>query len=151
MLEPKVLDVNAVVLDMETMLRRVIGEDIDLTSNLDSELGTVKADQGQLEQVIMNLAVNARDAMPEGGKLIVETANTEMDDAFVRRYPYPVQPGLYVRLTVSDTGVGMDAATRARIFEPFFTTKEKGQGTGLGLCHGLRSRQAKRRLYRRLQ
>ena len=133
-LEPKVLDLNSVVQDMETMLRRVIGEDVDLTSNLDSELGTVKADQGQLEQVIMNLAVNARDAMPEGGKLIIETANTEMDETFVRRYPYPVLPGLYVRLTVSDTGIGMDAATRARIFEPFFTTKDKGQGTGLGLA-----------------
>jgi two-component system, cell cycle sensor histidine kinase and response regulator CckA len=132
-LELKVLDVNVVVLNMESMLRRLIGEDVDLTSGLDGSLGLVKADQGQLEQVIMNLAVNARDAMPDGGKLIIESSNIVMDKVFVSRYPYPVQPGSYVRLTVSDTGVGMDAATRARIFEPFFTTKEKGQGTGLGL------------------
>jgi PAS domain S-box-containing protein len=132
-LEPKVLSVNAVVRDMESMLRRLIGENMELTSGLDPNLGTVKADQGQLEQVIMNLAVNARDAMPEGGKLLIETTNTEMDATFVRRYPYPVKPGPYVLLSVSDTGMGMDAATRARIFEPFFTTKQKGQGTGLGL------------------
>jgi two-component system, cell cycle sensor histidine kinase and response regulator CckA len=132
-LEPRVLDLNSVVRDMESMLRRLIGEDVDLTSKLDPELGTTKADPGQLEQVVMNLAVNARDAMPRGGKLIIETGNTEMDELFVRRYPYPVQPGPYIRLTVSDTGSGMDAATRARIFEPFFTTKAKGQGTGLGL------------------
>jgi PAS domain S-box-containing protein len=132
-LEPRVLDLNHVVRDMESMLRRLIGEDVELTSKLEAKLGTTKADPGQLEQVIMNLAVNARDAMPEGGKLIIETANTEMDELFVRRYPYPVQPGLYIRLTVSDTGSGMDPATRARIFEPFFTTKAKGQGTGLGL------------------
>ena len=132
-LEPRVLDVNTVVKDMESMLRRLIGEDVELTSKLAGDLGTIKADPGQLEQVIMNLAVNARDAMPDGGKLIIETANTEMDDIFVRRYPYPVKTGLYVRLTVSDTGSGMDSATRARIFEPFFTTKSKGQGTGLGL------------------
>jgi PAS domain S-box-containing protein len=132
-LDPKVLDLNVVVLNMENMLRRLIGENIELSSALDADLGTIKADQGQLEQVVMNLAVNARDAMPDGGKLLIETANTEMDETFVRRYPYPVLPGRYVRLTVSDTGCGMDAQTRARIFEPFFTTKAKGQGTGLGL------------------
>jgi two-component system cell cycle sensor histidine kinase/response regulator CckA len=132
-LEPQVLVLNRVVSEMENMLRRLIGENIELTSNLDPALGAIKADPGQLEQVIMNLAVNARDAMPQGGKLMIETANTEMDETFVKRYPYPVQPGPYIRLTVSDTGCGMDARTRARIFEPFFTTKEKGQGTGLGL------------------
>jgi two-component system cell cycle sensor histidine kinase/response regulator CckA len=132
-LEPQVLVLNTVVSEMENMLRRLIGENIELTSNLDPSLGAIKADPGQLEQVIMNLAVNARDAMPQGGKLMIETANTDMDETFVKRYPYPVQPGPYIRLTVSDTGCGMDAKTRARIFEPFFTTKEKGQGTGLGL------------------
>jgi len=132
-LEPKVLLLNGVVGDMEKMLRRLIGEDVQLTTKLDSKLGKVRADQGQIEQVIMNLAVNARDAMPEGGDLSIETANTEMDEAFVKRYPYPVQTGPYILLTVSDTGTGMDDVTKQRIFEPFFTTKEKGKGTGLGL------------------
>jgi len=132
-LEPKVLILNTVVSDMEKMLRRLIGEDVELSTSLDPDLGKVRADQGQIEQVIMNLAVNARDAMPEGGKLVIHTANFEMDEAFVRRYPYPVQTGGYILLTVSDTGVGMDSATQHRIFEPFFTTKEKGKGTGLGL------------------
>jgi len=132
-LEPKVLFLNSVVSDMEKMLHRLIGEDIALNTLLDPELGKVRADQGQLEQVIMNFTVNARDAMPEGGKLIIETKNMIMDEEFVRRYPYPVQPGPYVLLKVTDTGIGMDSATQQRIFEPFFTTKEKGKGTGLGL------------------
>ena len=132
-LEPKVLLLNGVVGDMEKMLRRLIGEDVQLTTKLDAKLGKVRADQGQIEQVIMNLAVNARDAMPEGGDISIETANTEMDEAFVKRYPYPVQTGPYILLTVSDTGTGMDDVTKQRIFEPFFTTKEKGKGTGLGL------------------
>jgi two-component system, cell cycle sensor histidine kinase and response regulator CckA len=132
-LEPKVIDLNAVVFDTEKLLRRLIGEDIELSTPLAPDLGRVKADQGQLEQVIMNLAVNARDAMPQGGKLTIATENMVMDDAFVRRYPYPVQPGPYVCLTVTDSGIGMDAETKARAFEPFFTTKEKGKGTGLGL------------------
>jgi PAS domain S-box-containing protein len=132
-LEPKVLALNEVVSDIQKMLRRMIGEDVELTTQLDSNLGKVRADQGQIEQVIMNLAVNARDAMPEGGKLSIELTNMEMDQNFVKRYPYPVQPGPYVLLTVSDTGTGMDDTTRQRIFEPFFTTKEKGKGTGLGL------------------
>ena len=132
-LEPKILDLNEVVSDMEKMLRRLIGEDIELVTNRDPMLGRVRADQGQIEQVIMNLVVNARDATPQGGKLGIATANTEMDEIFVKRYPYPVQTGQYIVLTVSDNGVGMDAATKARVFEPFFTTKEKGKGTGLGL------------------
>jgi two-component system cell cycle sensor histidine kinase/response regulator CckA len=132
-LDPKVLDMNSVVPDMEKLLRRLIGEDIELNTALVPDLGKVKADQGQLEQVIMNLAVNARDAMPGGGRLLLKVENTIMDEEFVRRYPYPVQLGPYVLLTVTDTGCGMDAETKARAFEPFFTTKEKGKGTGLGL------------------
>jgi PAS domain S-box-containing protein len=132
-LDPRVLDLNSAVYDMEKLLRRLIGEDIELTTPLSPDLGRVKADQGQLEQVIMNLAVNARDAMPQGGKLVIATENMIMDEAFVRRYLYPVQPGPYVCLTVTDSGIGMDADTKARAFEPFFTTKEKGKGTGLGL------------------
>jgi CheY-like chemotaxis protein len=115
------------------MLRRLIGEDVELATKLDTKLGKVRADQGQIEQVIMNLAVNARDAMPEGGQLSIETCNTEIDEVFIKRYPYPVQTGPYILLTVSDTGTGMDDVTKQRIFEPFFTTKEKGKGTGLGL------------------
>jgi two-component system, cell cycle sensor histidine kinase and response regulator CckA len=132
-MEPKILLLNAVVSDTEKMLRRLIGEDIELIASLDPTLGKIRADQGQIEQVIMNLVVNARDAMPEGGRLVIETANFEIDDNFARRYAYPVLPGGYVRLTVSDNGTGMDTATQQRIFEPFFTTKEKGKGTGLGL------------------
>jgi two-component system, cell cycle sensor histidine kinase and response regulator CckA len=132
-LEPKILLLNAVVSDTEKMLRRLIGEDIELLTSLDSSLGKIRADQGQIEQVIMNLVVNARDAMPEGGRLVIETTNFEIDDEFVRRYAYPVLPGAYILLTVSDNGIGMDTATQQRIFEPFFTTKEKGKGTGLGL------------------
>ena len=132
-LDPKVLDLNSVVSDMGELLRRSIGEDIELTTRLTPELARLKADQGQLEQVLMNLVVNARDAMPQGGKLVIQTQNIVMDQAFVRRYPYPVQPGPYVCLTVTDGGIGMDAETKARAFEPFFTTKEEGKGTGLGL------------------
>jgi two-component system, cell cycle sensor histidine kinase and response regulator CckA len=132
-LDPKVLDLNVVVLDMDKMLRRLIGEDIELSTVLGPDLGRLKADQSQVEQVLLNLVVNARDAMPQGGKLLIDTQNMVMDEAFVRRYPYPVQPGPYVCLTVTDSGVGMDAETKARAFEPFFTTKEKGKGTGLGL------------------
>jgi len=132
-LEPKILVLNAVVSDTEKMLRRLIGEDIELRTTLESDLGKIRADQGQIEQVIMNLVVNARDAMPEGGKLTIQTRNFEIDDKFARRYAYPVLPGSYVLLTVSDSGIGMDTATQQRIFEPFFTTKEKGKGTGLGL------------------
>jgi CheY-like chemotaxis protein len=122
-----------VVSDVEKMLGRLIGEDIELTTGSEPGLGRVKTDQGQIEQVILNLAVNARDAMPHGGKLIIETSNVEIDEVFAQQSPYPIELGSYVCLAVRDTGVGMDAATQAQIFEPFFTTKEKGKGTGLGL------------------
>jgi PAS domain S-box-containing protein len=128
-LEPRILDLNAVVLDLEKMLNRVIGEDVELRTSLDRSLASVKADRGQIEQVIMNLVVNARDAMPNGGRL---TANIIVDESFARLH-HPQAPGAYVRLSVADTGIGMDAETQARIFEPFFTTKEVGKGTGLGL------------------
>lgn len=133
-LDPKVMNLNGAVSDMEKLLRRLIGEDVELRTALSGNLGRVKADQGQLEQVIMNLVVNARDAMPQGGQLLISTENFIMDEAFVRRYPYPVQPGPYVLLKVADTGTGMTEETKTRAFEPFFTTKEKGKGTGLGLA-----------------
>jgi len=132
-LELKLVDVNAVVENMQKMLGRILGEDIHLQVALSPELGCVFADSGQLEQVIMNLAVNAKDAMPKGGELIVETANVDLDEDYVRRNRGS-KPGRYVRLRVRDTGVGMDDRTRSRIFEPFFTTKELGKGTGLGLA-----------------
>ena len=131
-LEAKVLDLNAAVNNIYKMLRRLIGEDIDLVTVLASDLGRVKADPGQIEQIIMNLAVNARDAMPHGGILTIETANVNFDDEYAREH-MPAEPGQYVMLALSDTGAGMDAETQSRIFEPFFTTKELGKGTGLGL------------------
>jgi len=133
-LEPRVLDLNEVVRGMSGgMLGRLIGEDIRIQTRLAADLGRVKADPGQIEQVILNLAVNARDAMPKGGTLTVETRNTELDDTFMQT-TLTVSPGLYVLLAVTDTGVGMDAVTQSHLFEPFFTTKERGKGTGLGLA-----------------
>jgi CheY-like chemotaxis protein len=127
-----VLDLNAVVADVEKMLGRLLGEDIEIVTVRGADLGRVKADPGQIEQVIVNLAVNARDAMPGGGKLIFETANVDLDENYLRAHA-GARPGPHVLLAVSDTGRGIDAQTLPRIFEPFFTTKEKGKGTGLGL------------------
>jgi two-component system cell cycle sensor histidine kinase/response regulator CckA len=133
MLAPVVLNVQAVVSDMGKILRRLIGEDVELVTVNAPDLKRVKADRSQIEQVIMNLAVNARDAMPRGGKLTIETANVEFDDSYSRA-PVVLMPGRYVMLAVTDNGSGMDADTQAHIFEPFYTTKEKGKGTGLGLA-----------------
>lgn len=132
MLAPQILSLNDVVNESAKMLPRLIGENIQVTLALTPQLAMVKADPVQVEQVIMNLAINARDAMPKGGKLVIETANLEADEAYSRRHA-PLTPGTYVMLAISDTGVGIDPALQARIFEPFFTTKERGKGTGLGL------------------
>jgi signal transduction histidine kinase/CheY-like chemotaxis protein len=132
-LQPRVLDLNGTISDLGKMLRRLIGEDVEFVLELDPTLGKVKVDHGQIEQVIMNLVVNARDAMPEGGKLTIATTNLQLSKKQTEKMPY-VQPGSYVQLTVTDNGTGMDPVTKAHIFEPFFTTKEKGRGTGLGLA-----------------
>jgi two-component system, cell cycle sensor histidine kinase and response regulator CckA len=132
-LEPKVLNLNVILADVEKLLQRVIGEDIELDFQTDAKIGSVEADPGQLEQVVVNLATNARDAMPAGGRLTIATANVDLDEASADRRVV-VRPGHYVQLVVSDTGCGMDRETQCHIFEPFFTTKEQGKGTGLGLA-----------------
>lgn len=131
-IQPTMLDLNSVVVDVDKMLRSLIGEDVALSIVRDPKLKMVKADRGQIEQILMNLAVNARDAMPQGGKLIIETANAELDSFYLKEHPY-AKAGSYVAMSVSDSGCGMDKATQAHIFEPFFTTKAPGKGTGLGL------------------
>ena len=129
--EPQVLDLNTLVADMQSMLRRMIGEHIDLGTQLTPDLGFVKADAGQIEQVIMNLAINARDAMPGGGKISIRTANVDVGPSH-ERAGLGTQPGRYVMLQVTDTGQGIHPEALEHLFEPFFTTKEKGKGTGLG-------------------
>ena len=132
-MQSQILDLNALVNDMGKMLKRLIGMHIELTTNLGGQLERVKAEQSQIEQVIVNLVVNARDAMPDGGKLVIETSNVHVDESFASSFPF-LQPGPYVLLAVRDTGIGMDPETRRHIFEPFFTTKGPGKGTGLGLA-----------------
>jgi len=132
-LQPRVIDLNLIVKDMDKMLRRLIGEDIDLVTYGAEKLGLVKADPGQIEHILMNLAVNARDALPQGGKLTIETADVFLDESYAQSHA-GVSPGPYVMIAVTDNGVGMDAERLSHIFEPFFTTKESGKGTGLGLA-----------------
>jgi signal transduction histidine kinase/CheY-like chemotaxis protein len=131
-LSPRVINLNEVMLSLDSLLRRLIGEDIEVLTVPANDLGSVRADPGQIEQVIMNLALNARDAMPAGGKLTLETSNVDLDSSYARD-DVPVEPGRYVMLAVSDSGEGMSEETQSRIFEPFYTTKEVGKGTGLGL------------------
>src|SRR5258708_9699385 len=132
-LQPLAINLNAIVDDMGKLIPRLIGEDIELVVRTAPDLGTIRADASQMEQIFMNLAVNSRDAMPNGGRFIIETLNVELDSFYSAAHP-TLHPGKYVLLAVSDTGTGMDAETQAHIFEPFFTTKEQGKGTGLGLA-----------------
>jgi CheY-like chemotaxis protein len=131
-LQPKTLDLNSIVVNLDKLLRRLMDENIEMTTAVQEHVGKVKADPVQIEQVLMNLVVNARDAMPQGGRILIETANVDLDSAYADDHA-TVKPGRYVMLAVSDTGVGMDHETVAHIFEPFYTTKESGRGTGLGL------------------
>lgn len=131
-MQPKTIDLNAIVLNLDKLLRRLMDDNVEMVTQVHENVGKVKADPAQIEQVIMNLVVNARDAMPNGGRLVVETSNADLDAAYVEKH-VSMKPGRYVMLAVSDTGVGMDRRTIAHIFEPFYTTKESGRGTGLGL------------------
>jgi signal transduction histidine kinase len=131
-LQPQIVDINVLLRQFEKLLRRVLGDAIELTTMLAPDLSPVKVDPSSIEQVLVNMAVNAKDAMPDGGRLTIETANVELDDGYTEA-DAAVVPGPYVMLAIRDTGQGIDAATRARIFDPFFTTKEVGKGTGLGL------------------
>src|SRR6267154_970617 len=131
-LRPKILDLNAIVMNLDQLLRRLMSENIAMKTFVSKDVGAVKADPGQIEQVIMNLVVNARDALPDGGRILIETSNVDLDSAYTRDHTV-VRPGPYVLLAVTDTGIGMTADTAAHIFEPFYTTKESGRGTGLGL------------------
>ncbi len=133
-MKPVVLNLNDVIKDMSRLLKRVIGEDIELRTHLEADLGNVKLDQSQVEQIVMNLAINARDAMPRGGKLTIETSSVVLDENYDHSHIAYIRKGEYVMFAVSDNGTGMDSETQSRIFEPFFTTKEKGKGTGLGLA-----------------
>jgi CheY-like chemotaxis protein len=137
-IELRVIELNEIVRGIQRMLRRLIGEDIDFTAKLDPTPGHIKADPGQIEQVIMNLAVNARDAMPNGGKLVVTTSHLTLETASLRNFP-ALNPGKYVLLAIADTGTGMTEEVKAHLYEPFFTTKPPGKGTGLGLatCFGI--------------
>jgi CheY-like chemotaxis protein len=132
-LQPKLLDLGVVVREIQRMLDRVVGEDLEIVVRTTEDLGTVNADATQVDQILMNLVVNARDAMPKGGRVTIETANAEFDETYAATNP-PAQAGAFVMLAVSDTGIGMTEETQARIFEPFFTTKAPGEGTGLGLA-----------------
>jgi two-component system, cell cycle sensor histidine kinase and response regulator CckA len=132
-IEPKVIYLDHLVAEMNKMLTRLIGEDIALHATTGKSLGSVKVDPGQFQQILMNLVVNARDAMPDGGTIVIETANVDLDEGYCALHPY-VTPGRFVMLSVSDTGKGMSEVVKAHIFEPFFTTKEMGKGTGLGLA-----------------
>jgi len=131
-LRPKILDLNAIVVNLDQLLRRLMNENIDMKTFVSKDIGAIKADPGQVEQVIMNLVVNARDALPNGGRILIETSNVDLDSAYTLDHTV-VRPGPYVLLAVTDTGIGMTADTVAHIFEPFYTTKESGRGTGLGL------------------
>jgi two-component system, cell cycle sensor histidine kinase and response regulator CckA len=133
MLEMRVLDVNAVYRDFEKILRRLIGEDVEIVAELEADINRVRADRSQLQQILMNLAVNARDAMPNGGRIVISTGNEDIDDEFAALYD-SIEAGPHVMMSVSDNGHGMDAETLKQVFEPFFTTKGRGKGTGLGLA-----------------